>query len=102
ALEAFAAGVPVIGSALGGLLDKVADGVDGLLVRPHDSVEAWAGALKRCGGDRELLRRLRLAVQRPRSILDVAGEMVSLYGSLVPQAGRDVASDAGLASVVSR
>ena len=31
-LEAFAAGVPVLGSALGGLLDKVTDGVDGLHV----------------------------------------------------------------------
>ena len=54
-LEAFAAGVPVIGSALGGLTDKIRDGIDGVLVAPFDSVDAWrcrarpAGARARVG-----------------------------------------------------
>ena len=47
-LEAFAAGVPVIGSALGGIAEKVRNGVDGWLVSPHDSVEAWREILVRC------------------------------------------------------
>src|SRR5262249_32824919 len=39
-LEAFAAGVPVLGSRLGGLLELVNDGVDGLLI-DTDCVQAW-------------------------------------------------------------
>jgi len=97
-LEAFAAGIPVLGSGLGGLLDKVDDGVDGLLVRPHGSVVAWAQTLKRCADDRELLRRLRRAVRRPRSTADVANDMVSLYRSVVTHDNPDVASAPGFAS----
>ena len=48
-LEAFAAGVPVIGSALGGLTDKIRDGIDGVLVTPFDSVDAWRAAARPAG-----------------------------------------------------
>jgi glycosyltransferase involved in cell wall biosynthesis len=82
-LEAFAAGVPVLGSALGGLLDKVKDGVDGLLIRPYDSVEAWSAALRRCVAENGLMARLRLGVRPPRSMDDVAGDMLHLYESLL-------------------
>ncbi len=84
ALEAFAAGVPVAGSALGGLADKIQDGVNGLLVRPHDSVDAWREALDRCRRDRDLVDRLARGVSRPRSISEVAVDMSSLYSTLVP------------------
>jgi glycosyltransferase involved in cell wall biosynthesis len=43
-IEALAAGRPVIASATGGVLDWLADGVNGLLVRPGDA-PALAGAL---------------------------------------------------------
>ena len=82
ALEAFAAGVPVVGSALGGLADKITDGVDGLLVRPHHAVEAWTAALTRCATDRELIARLKRGVRRPRSMTDVATEMSAVYSEL--------------------
>jgi glycosyltransferase involved in cell wall biosynthesis len=56
-LEAMACGVPVVGAAVGGLLDSVVDGVTGLLVPPRDPV-ATAAALNRVLADEKL--RLRL------------------------------------------
>ncbi|QGQ19461.1 glycosyltransferase [Cellulomonas sp. JZ18] len=44
-LEAAACGVPLVGSAVGGLLDSVVDGVTGLLVPPRDP-ESLATALR--------------------------------------------------------
>ena len=52
ALEAMAAGVPPVASAVGGLLDIVEDGVTGLLVPAGDS-EALASALTRVLTDAE-------------------------------------------------
>jgi glycosyltransferase involved in cell wall biosynthesis len=82
-LEAFEAGVPVIGSALGGIADKVRDGIDGLLVAPADSVDAWRTSLGRCAGDRLLMRRLRQGVRPARSMEAVAREMRAMYETLV-------------------
>jgi glycosyltransferase involved in cell wall biosynthesis len=45
-MEAFAAGVPVVATAAGGMAEAVTDGVDGLLVPPLDP-EALAGAICR-------------------------------------------------------
>ena len=56
-LEAMACGVPVVGSAVGGLLDTVVDGATGLLVPPRDPA-ATAAALRTVLGDDAL--RLRL------------------------------------------
>lgn len=78
-LEAFAAGVPVIGSALGGIADKVRDGVDGLLVRPPGSVDAWRAALSRCADDQAFVSELRQRVAPVRSMADVAEQMAALY-----------------------
>ena len=77
-LEAFAAGVPVIGSRLGGIAELVEDGVDGLLVNAH-SVADWAEALSKLANDPVLLGRLRSSVRSPRTMADVAAEMVALY-----------------------
>jgi glycosyltransferase involved in cell wall biosynthesis len=78
-LEAFAAGVPVIGSSLGGIADKVAHGKDGWLVKPHASVVAWREALSSCAADGDLMTRLKSGVRMPRTMTDVAREMRSLY-----------------------
>jgi glycosyltransferase involved in cell wall biosynthesis len=78
-LEAFAAGVPVIGSNLGGIADKVRDDIDGILVRPYDSVAVWAEALRACATDADRLHRLRTGVRPPRSMTAVAAEMDRVY-----------------------
>jgi len=51
-LEAFAAGVPVIASDIGGLPELVEDGLSGLLVTPDDPT-AWSGAVERLMDDAE-------------------------------------------------
>lgn len=78
-LEAFAAGVPVIGSALGGLLTQIRDGVNGILVSPFDAVARWTDVLRHLATDRALRERLRAGVTRPRSMADVAVEMRDVY-----------------------
>ncbi|MEV0897554.1 glycosyltransferase family 4 protein [Actinoplanes sp. NPDC049802] len=60
AVEAMLAGVPLIASASGGLLDVVEDGVSGLLVPPGDP-GALHAALRRVLTDRDLAARLRAA-----------------------------------------
>ena len=91
-LEAFAAGVPVVGSAIGGLADKIRHGVNGLLVEPFHAASAWAATLHECVSDRGLLPRLRLGVEAPRSMRDVATEMHALYRE-VAGAGTPVGAD---------
>jgi glycosyltransferase involved in cell wall biosynthesis len=83
-LESFAAGVPVIGSNLGGIAELVTHDRDGWLV-PHADVRAWSAAIERLATDHSLLSRLRSGVQRPRSTDDVASDMVSVYDAIVPR-----------------
>jgi glycosyltransferase involved in cell wall biosynthesis len=83
ALEAFAAGVPVIGSALGGLPDQITDNVDGLLVRPFSSVRRWADVLRLAALDRALGARLRSGVRPPRAMAVVAEDMRAIYADVL-------------------
>ena len=57
AIEAMAAGRPVVASAVGGLPELIADGEQGLLV-PAGDADALAAALGRCLGDADLRARL--------------------------------------------
>jgi glycosyltransferase involved in cell wall biosynthesis len=81
-LEAFAAGIPVIGSNLGGIAELVEHDVNGLLV-PPSSVKAWGDELRRLVTDPELLARLTAGVRPPRRMEDVATEMVNIYQTLI-------------------
>ena len=56
-LEAMAAGLPVVASAVGGVAEAVADGETGLLVAPGD-VDALAGAIERLLADGTLRRAM--------------------------------------------
>ena len=60
ALEAMAAGLPVVATEVGGLPEVVVDGETGLLVSPGDTGELGA-ALNRLVSDRELRRRMGAA-----------------------------------------
>jgi len=56
-LEAFAAGVPVVASPVGGIVDIVKDGETGLLVSPDDE-HAIAQAIERLFADEHLRQTL--------------------------------------------
>jgi glycosyltransferase involved in cell wall biosynthesis len=61
-LEAMAAGVPVVASAVGGVPEVVADGVSGLLVAPGDTA-TLSRSLRRLLLDRELAARVGAAAR---------------------------------------
>jgi glycosyltransferase involved in cell wall biosynthesis len=82
ALEAFAAGIPVIGWKLGGIAEIVRDGVDGLLIEPGPIVR-WAEILRRVTEDARLRAQLKAGVRPPRTSVQVASEMLALYESLL-------------------
>jgi glycosyltransferase involved in cell wall biosynthesis len=76
--EAFAAGVPVVASKIGALIERVSDGVDGLLVSPGE-VPALAEVLSRLWANPELLRQLSDGIQPVRTISQHAEEIENLY-----------------------
>ncbi|HEX5367413.1 MAG TPA: glycosyltransferase, partial [Acidimicrobiales bacterium] len=84
-LEAMACGVPVVGSAVGGLLDTVVHGSTGLLVPPRDPA-AVSAALGRLLGDPALRARMGgEAADRVRRCFTwdrVAGSTLDLYRRL--------------------
>ena len=81
ALEAMAAGRPVVASAVGGLAHAVVEGRTGLLVSPEDPV-ALADALERVLEDRALRESLGRA--GPERVAEgfLAEQMVEAYESL--------------------
>jgi D-inositol-3-phosphate glycosyltransferase len=95
-VEAMACGVPVVGSAVGGLLDTVVDGQTGLLVPPRSPDDiavavgrmlahpTWRRGLGRAGA------RRAAAYRWPR----VTGSILDVYASVLgaDQVGRPVAA----------
>ena len=86
-LEAFAAGVPVLGANLGGIAELVRDGVDGVLVAMDDPA-AWAAAIGRLAQDRQVVGALRARVEPPRTMDAVADDMVALYAKVLARPTR--------------
>jgi GT2 family glycosyltransferase/glycosyltransferase involved in cell wall biosynthesis len=76
--EAFAAGVPVIASNLGGMAEMVRDGVDGLLF-PAGNAGALAALLRRCVDDPAVLDSLRKGITPPMSIEEDASTLRRIY-----------------------
>ena len=81
--EAFAAGVPVICSNIGGMAELVTDGVDGLHF-PVGEAAALRRVLERCIKEPQLLDRLRAGVKQPKSMhYHVHNEILPLYERLL-------------------
>jgi len=93
-LEAFAAGIPVIGSDLGGIRELVRHDVDGLLLPPA-SVPAWTASLRRLTTHCGLLSRLRAGVKPPRTMRTVAEQMASLYEDVLEKKARCLSGPVG-------
>jgi glycosyltransferase involved in cell wall biosynthesis len=89
--EAFMAGVPVVGSRIGGIADLVEDGVSGLLVDPG-SPEALAHALETLAADRPRLEAMARQLPAVKSIDDDAQNWEEIYLSLASRTRRGAAS----------
>ncbi len=87
-LEAMACGVPVVASAVGGMVDTVVDGVTGVHVAPRDP-ERLAGTLGPLLADEAARASLGEAgVRRARKLYDwdrIAGATQEVYAGLVPR-----------------
>jgi glycosyltransferase involved in cell wall biosynthesis len=81
-LEAFAAGIPVIGSDLGGIAELVEDGKNGVLVEASNH-EAWSATLAGLAANRPAVTALAANVREPRTMNRVAVEMHEIYGELI-------------------
>lgn len=81
-LEAMAAGVPVIGTKTGGIVDIITDGVNGLLVPPDDP-DALAAAIVKILQNPDLAERFREAgretIEDRFSWTVIAREFCTLY-----------------------
>jgi glycosyltransferase involved in cell wall biosynthesis len=83
-LEAFAAGVPVIGWNLGGTAEIVRHGIDGLLISPGpDPAKRWAEVFRLVTESDDLRERLKAGVRPPRGSESVAQDMLTLYDSIL-------------------
>jgi glycosyltransferase involved in cell wall biosynthesis len=79
--EAFAAGMPVIATDLGGMSEFVKPGKNGLLFA-LENAEDLAGQLRALIEDRGLLERLRAGIEPVKNVGEYAGELIELYGTL--------------------
>jgi phosphoheptose isomerase/glycosyltransferase involved in cell wall biosynthesis len=95
-LEAMACGVPVIASAVGGMIDSVVDGRTGVHVPPRDP-ERLAEAAAELLADRERCRGYGAAAARRAKRLygwrRVAVQVLDAYQSVVAEAGAAPARD---------
>ena len=81
-LEAFQYGRPVICSNIGGMSEKVTDGVSGLHFSRRDPA-SLADAIRRAAGTPGLWERLRAGIPPVPMIMDHAAEMTEAYRQLL-------------------
>lgn len=78
-LEAFAAGIAVIGSKLGGIADLVRDGKDGILVKEQASADSWRHAFQEFSEKPEWADQLKKNVHSPESMESVTRKIIEIY-----------------------
>jgi glycosyltransferase involved in cell wall biosynthesis len=84
-LEAFAVGTPVLGARLGGIVELVSDGVDGVLIA-MESPAVWASAISALAAERHWINKLRAGIRPPRTMDDVARDIARLYRAMLADA----------------
>ena len=89
--EAFAHGRPVICSDVGGMAEKVADGVNGLHFRVGDPA-SLTETIGRAVGTPGLWERLRAGIPRPHAMGDHVAVLAAAYERLLAGASRRTAS----------
>jgi glycosyltransferase involved in cell wall biosynthesis len=90
-LEAFAAGIPVIGWRTGGIANLVQDEVNGLLIKPG-ATALWRDVFQRVATDPAIRKKLKAGVSPPRRSIDVAYDMLALYSSKIEAPKMSVAA----------
>ena len=80
--EAFAAGVPVVATNLGGMSEFVRPGEDGLLFE-LENAEHLAGQLRRLAEEPGLLRKLREGIRPVKTVGEYVDEIEDLYDTLL-------------------
>lgn len=83
--EAFMHRRPVICSNIGGMAEKVRDGVDGLHFRVGDPADL-ARTLRRAAQDEDLWSRLQQGIRPVFSMADAASELATIYRDLLGRA----------------
>jgi len=81
-LEGYALGLPVMGADLGGISERIRDGVDGWLL-PFDDSGAWAATMQRLALDRNEIDRMTANIEPSRTMEVVASEMIDLYSGIL-------------------
>jgi type III pantothenate kinase len=101
-LEAMACGVPVVATAVGGMIDSIVDGRTGVHVPPRDP-DRLAEAIESLLAQPELCRRYGAAgAKRARRLYDwrrIAAQAEQVYDGVAREAGTDPATKAREASV---
>lgn len=82
AVEALQAGTPIIASDIASLNEFIDHGRNGWLVKPG-SVAAWIASLRAAIDQPEVAARMRQQLFFPRSMSDVAAEMIYLYSRML-------------------
>jgi len=81
-LEAFAYGLPVIASNLGGMAELIQDGINGLLFEPGNAQDL-SRKLRRLVEEPDLLPKLRAGISPVKTVAEEVDEIETIYRQLI-------------------